>query len=354
MDKFKFLIILIIVFIFAEGAGLIYFAHRSQKLKKTKPVIVEKIVRPAGGYKEKYDQLALKYDALEKDRNNLLVQTKRMAKERGEVTSAKAALERVKNVKKLFDSEKKEFEKEKLELMAQLDKYKIDMPAVEEENNTLKASLESLKTELNAARSEDVVKTYEGKMAALTGQYQKEIGVMEKKCDELEAEIKVARKEAQKIERNFRKSEKRVGGLRASLDEYKEKYKKAEKINKELVREVREIPKKFSEMARQNKNLIKETAQMHYNLGVFYTNNLEYKRAIAEFAKAVEINPEDSHSHFNLGYIYAEYPVDRKKAIEHFRHYIRYAGRNDKDVDWVKKYLLTWETFEGMKRGAVR
>ncbi|MBU1871731.1 MAG: tetratricopeptide repeat protein, partial [Candidatus Omnitrophica bacterium] len=72
-------------------------------------------------------------------------------------------------------------------------------------------------------------------------------------------------------------------------------------------------------------------------------------RAIAEFEKAIELNPEDPYFHYNLGYIYAEYMVDRPKAIEHFRHFLRLTKNEDKDVDWVKKYILTWQTWEGKR-----
>jgi tetratricopeptide (TPR) repeat protein len=88
---------------------------------------------------------------------------------------------------------------------------------------------------------------------------------------------------------------------------------------------------------------------MHYNLGVFYTKNKEYPRAIAEFEKSIELNPEDPYAHFNLGYIYAEYLVDRPKAIVNFRKYLSLLKTDDKDADWVKKYILTWQTWEGKK-----
>jgi len=86
---------------------------------------------------------------------------------------------------------------------------------------------------------------------------------------------------------------------------------------------------------------------MHYNLGVFYTNQKDYSRAIAEFEKALELTPDDPYVRFNLGYIYAEYLVNRPKALEHFRQYLRYAKPDDKDADWVKKYILTWQAFDG-------
>jgi len=41
--------------------------------------------------------------------------------------------------------------------------------------------------------------------------------------------------------------------------------------------------------------------------------------------------------------------VDRSQAVEHFQHYLRNAKKDDRDVDWVKKYLLTWESWGGKK-----
>jgi len=135
--------------------------------------------------------------------------------------------------------------------------------------------------------------------------------------------------------------------LDGQLKEYKTNYAQAAKTNKALESEIKNMPKKFTEIGRQNKRLIRETSEMHYNLGVFYTKNKEYERAIAEFEKVIEITPDDAYAHFNLGYIYAEYLVNRKKATENFRHYLRLAKSSDKDIDWAKKYLLTWETYEG-------
>jgi len=113
-----------------------------------------------------------------------------------------------------------------------------------------------------------------------------------------------------------------------------------------LEEEGRALPGKFAELAGQNKRLIDDTADMHYNLGVFYTNNHEYKRAVQEFGKALKIRPNDAGANYNLGYIYAEYLVDRPKAIKFFKDYLTFAP-DAKDAEWVRKYILTWQSWYG-------
>ena len=135
--------------------------------------------------------------------------------------------------------------------------------------------------------------------------------------------------------------------LAAELKQYKKNYAEAVKRNKAFERDIKNMPKKFSELARQNIAMRKETSEMHYNLGVFYAKNKEYERAVNEFKKTVDIDPEHAYAYFNLGYINAEYMVNRKEAIANFRHYLNLAKSDDKDAEWAKKYILTWQTWEG-------
>jgi len=85
---------------------------------------------------------------------------------------------------------------------------------------------------------------------------------------------------------------------------------------------------------------------MHYNMGVSFIKSKDYKRAIKEFQKVLEQDPYDAYANYNLGYIYAEHLVDRPAAIEYFQKYLTYA-KDAKDTDWVKKYILTWQTWYG-------
>ncbi|MCK9594984.1 MAG: tetratricopeptide repeat protein, partial [Candidatus Omnitrophica bacterium] len=136
---------------------------------------------------------------------------------------------------------------------------------------------------------------------------------------------------------------------RRQIVDYKKRYEEALAKNRTFEKKLEQLPARFAEISRQNKVLVKETALMHYNLGVFYTKNKEYQRAMAEFEKTIELNPDDPYAHYNLGYIYAEYMVNRPKAIEQFRKFLQLCKTEDNDVDWVKKYILTWETWAGKK-----
>ena len=119
--------------------------------------------------------------------------------------------------------------------------------------------------------------------------------------------------------------------------------------NRYLAREASEFPKKFTDLARHNQKLIKETSHMHYNMGVSFIKSKDYKRAVKEFKKVLELDPNDAYANYNLGYIYAEHMVDREKAIEYFQNYLTYA-KGAKDANWVKKYIITWQTWYGKEK----
>ncbi|MEK7849674.1 MAG: tetratricopeptide repeat protein, partial [Candidatus Omnitrophota bacterium] len=175
----------------------------------------------------------------------------------------------------------------------------------------------------------------------------KKISDLEKENAASRATIKDMGSRTRSLEGLSLKNQAEAEFAKRQLEEVKAQYADAKKQNRGLERKLEDLPKNFAELARENKILVKRTALMHYNLGVFYTQNREFQRALAEFEKAVELNPEDSASHFNLGYIYAEHLQNRPKAVEHFKQFLKLAKRDDKDADWVKRYILTWQTWEG-------
>jgi len=59
----------------------------------------------------------------------------------------------------------------------------------------------------------------------------------------------------------------------------------------------------------------------------------------------IKLKPDDAESYYNLGVIFGEYLNDRKKAISYFKKYLSLSP-DDADAERVRKYILTWETYE--------
>ncbi|MBU1998294.1 MAG: tetratricopeptide repeat protein, partial [Candidatus Omnitrophica bacterium] len=138
-------------------------------------------------------------------------------------------------------------------------------------------------------------------------------------------------KNKQEVERFYQQTGEALAKLKLQYKELLKKYNDSMEQN-------RLLKQKFGKMPREN-------ALLHYNMGVMYTQNQEYTRAISEFEKVLEIKSEDPDSLYNLGVIYGEYLNDRAKAISYFKRYVSVAS-GDPDSDRARKYILTWETFE--------
>ncbi|KPK97831.1 MAG: hypothetical protein AMJ95_07135 [Omnitrophica WOR_2 bacterium SM23_72] len=274
--------------------------------------------------------------ALSQDRDNLLIQTKKLITDKNLATELKASLDESKKLIEQLEKDKAEALAEGLSLQEEREALEAMQERLYLENEQLKKSLEEEKLKSSAAAWQQEKKELEEENRNLKNELK-----------QVQAHSTRADKALEKSERDLGRSQKEAAELKKKLEKLQKDYASLREKNKTLQRSYLEAPGKFAELARQNQALIKQTANMHYNLGVFYTKNKQYSRAIAEFEKAVELNPQDAHAHFNLGYIYAQYVENRSRAVEHFRKYINYADKNDKDMNWVKSYILTWSSYEG-------
>lgn len=332
MNKLKVLAVPVIILIFAEAAFILYYSNKAQdlsrKLDSYQPEL-QKMTIAEQEMKDKYAQLARENEQLKLDRNNILNQAKSLVTESNRAKDLEGTLEDANKQMASLKGENSQLLAYNAGLQAEIKRLQDTQAETAKERDEFKVAYEK-------ARKGTVIKGLKA-----------EISAIQREKNSAENESRLAQKNAQQAMQQSAKLNEENAKLSAELGQYKNNYADAVKKNKALEQEIKNTPKKFSEIARQNKRMIKETAEMHYNLGVFYTKNKEYERAVAEFEKVVEINPDDSDAHFNLGYIYAEYLVNRKKAIEQFRHFLRLAGSDDKDIEWAKRYLITWETFEG-------
>ncbi|HQJ15254.1 MAG TPA: tetratricopeptide repeat protein [Candidatus Omnitrophota bacterium] len=283
-------------------------------------------------YKAKYDQLKRDYDAVSADRENIIQQVKGLVESKAKCESAEAEINKATAARDAALAEAKKAQDQAAALANKLKNVENEYAAITRERDELKRTLDKM--------------TLDYKIVPET---QRENARLRDDLAAAQRNLKNLQIKSKRLEDQALNDSAQMEVYRRQIKEFKKRYELAMAKNRSLEKKIEQVPARFAEIARENKVLIKETALMHYNLGVFYTKNKEYSRAIAEFEKTVELNPNDAAAQYNLGFIYAEYLVNRPKALEHFRKFLSLVKSDDKDVDWVKKYILTWQTWEGKK-----
>ena len=321
----------------------------SSKIKEVKPGC-ENLIKENLEFKNKYATLQKEYDAVIADRDNVLFQAKFLLSQKEKVKEAEASFERMRKEGEALEKEKIESESKNLKLQEKIAGLENKIEELISEKGRAINEKKQLEELIARERDKNPILKLEDEKARL----REELALANAGIKQVKSDLKQSQAQASKLNGEILKSKQE---LIVSKEQAEESRQKVESLNRDYVQalnknrileeKVVQTPKKFAEIARQNKALIKQPSNMHYNLGVFYTKNKEYSRAVAEFEEAVKLRPDDAYSHFNLGYIYAEYLVNRPKAIEHFRHYLRVARKEDKDMDWVKKYIITWQAWGG-------
>lgn len=273
-------------------------------------------------------------DTLARDRDNLLIQVKKKIADKDQMLQLQRTLEEMEEKLAARQQEKEEALGEIAALQEQVEellKRKQESTAayqqVVDEKEQILCALASL-------RQETGVQEIEEEKTRIARQKEE----LQLKLDELSPKIA----DFQNKEEGLRAE---VASLSAQLAEAKNDYLEVAEQNRAFEKKFYEAPSKFAELSRENKVLKERTANMHYNLGVFYLKRKEHARALKEFRQALELRPEDPYVHFNIGYIYAEYIMDRQKAVEHFEKYLKYVGRQEDELDWVRKYITTWKSW---------
>ena len=359
MNKSKMLALVIGILILCEALGVIYFANKTYNLSRKNQDMAAKIESIQPGYAKmakeseeavaksreamvKYKEMEKELESVKMDRENILAQTKSLLANRTRAQELEDELGKVRaSIQPVEDAKKKE-EEQNLVLKAQVKKLKEERAKLTAERDEIKSSYEKL-------QNNTLVRELNVKIAGLQNELKSAVAAANTAKSKAESDVKAAEKRVSQLEQENARLATGNEQLAAKIEEQKASYVEVLEKNKALERDIRELPSKFVEVSRQNKVLLKQTAGMHYNMGVFYTKRKEYDRAAAEFSKALEIDPNDAYAHFNLGYIYAEYMINRHKAMDHFRHFLRLAKGDDPDVNWARKYLLTWETYDGKR-----
>lgn len=292
-------------------------------------------VRPSYGqqdYKAMYEKLQKDYGMVSVDRDNLLSQIKNLSGLESKFRSADNDMKKANEAKDAAVKDAQQARDRAAEFADKISILDSEITGLEKERNELKKSLDKMNLDFK-----------------IIPETQKENARLKGDNVALQRDLKNLQIKSKRLEEQQLNDSAQLEIYRRQVKEFKKRYEQGMAKNRMLEKKIEQVPAKFAEIARENKVLIKETALMHYNLGVFYTKNKEYSRAIAEFEKDLELNPDDGAAHYNLGFIYAEYLVNRPMALTHFRKFLSLVKSEDKDVDWVRKYILTWQTWEGKK-----
>ncbi len=348
------LIILFVVFCAAGAAATYYFLVRDATQGKDEQVQImlrekEELSSANKSLEEKLDRLSADYDKIYKDRENIIEQSRRIIQEKNALLNVQTALEEVTEEKEQYLKEKEETAQELDSLISQTkqikDKYEQELSLAKKQIKTYQEEVaeknkinEELINKTRVRELEASVKTLKGDNKDLA-QKLREIG-LEK--DKLDRQLEQNKKEYDKEQLTLQK---RYDDLSSQYEELTTKYRKLEKEQEVLNKRLAEFPSKIANLAAENKRLVGETADMHYNLGLFYFRKQEYKRALPEFERTIKINPQDAESYYYLGYIYAEYFMKQDKAIEYFDKYVELAPRGIHSA-WVNQYILSWRIWD--------
>lgn len=322
-----------------------YFVFRnyllSNDLKKNRGEI-EKISKEGVDLKnnyakiqKEYAQLKIEAEQAKTDRDNLNTQVKGLLADRTKARQLETELDALKKAKELSDTSASTAAHEKALVEKQNDNLKEEIKDLQK----IQKQIIGEKNDLQELLAKERDKSGRKKLLEDNESLKRDLQRMSVNLQASEAQTKQLKDSEARLREELKTLSKKV-------DSYNKEMSQAVTKNRSFEERLTTVPTKFAEIARQNKALVKQTATMHYNLGVFYTKRKEYSRAVSEFERCLELTPDDAYAHFNIGYIYAEYLVNRQKAINHFRKYLQFCKKDDKDADWVKKYIITWQTWD--------
>ena len=285
---------------------------------------------------------------LEADRDNVLAQMKNLLQGKARLTELEeSSSELEKNNKALLEQKDKiqrENQKLKSERDAVLDHFDKLKNAYEETQSTLRtltAENEHLRSALTLKI--ETAPQYK-KLDAESKDQKKQIGDLEAVAKRLEEALMKALDRMKRIDGRDHQFAKQIERYKQAIGQIKKENEALKATNEDLNRAIDQGPKKFREMAMENRRLLRETAEIHYNMGVFFIENKDYVHAVAEFERALEFDPNNAKVHYNLGYLYSEEFGKHDEAAEHFRRFLQLSP-DAKESEAIRSYLLVHQTY---------
>lgn len=306
------------------------------------------IAQRAAAFQSENEKLKKDYENVATDRDNILKQTKALFAEKEQmdalrqenedlgkanetITKQKDALHRDnQTLRQKHDSGSKQIDALKTALL----KMRGDLSASQTEAKTLGVALKS------AVENSPQYKKLSGEVKM----FRSENDALKKTVAAQDGKLKIAQERIAKIQGRDLSFAKQAEAMKAEIGALRGERDKLKALTKELNALAEEAPKKFKAMAAENKKMLNETADMHYNLGVFFSQQRNYDRAVKEFSRALDFNPNLANAHYNLGYLYSERLDRHDLALSHFNRFLS-LNPTAKESEVIRSYLLTRQTY---------
>ena len=329
----------LVVAMTVAGTAIVYLLVRQQKAQANKAVTgsLQKL-------EQDYAELKKKYDDLETDRNNVLTQTKNLLQEKAKWTEMEEQVENLKKANKQFMAQKEK-------LLEENQRLKSEVDGIIQNFDSLKASYQEMLEKQDAADKENAsLRDLLTKQVQGTPEYQ----LLDRESKRLRDEniklgqiINLTEEKLKKALDRIKKDQIRelsmlhqVRGQKQMLDEIRAQNEVLSKTNRQLNDLINQAPTRIRDMAAQNQQLLKETAEMHYNMGVFFTENKQFSQAEREYLRALDFDPNSLKVHYNLGYLYSEELSKHDKAMFHLEKYLQ-INPNSKESESIRAYIAT-------------
>ncbi len=246
-----------------------------------------------------------------KDKAALSIETKTKVPAPEKISEAAPAHNMEKVIQTLNETlvENKTFRQKTIDAEKELDNVKT-------QSNLLMSQVRKLQADLESAKREGEGKTNEALKEL--DQKKKEMEAFDKEKEKFHEEQTEAEKKNEAIlQENTRLQELlNTSILESERNQYVTLLKEADRSAKHALFE-------FAKTKKENEKFKSELDLQYYSLGNLFFEQQNYKEAIRQYQKAVKLNPNDSWAHHNLGVIYDFYVSDDKKALYHYKKYLR-------------------------------
>lgn len=304
----------------------------------------------AGLYKE--------LETVKTDRDNVLKQAKTFMAEKEELAvkiqtfessgaKSTAELDSLKNeieiLKTQIAESKNEREKDKELLRQEMDAREKTIAELNAKND----SLAHMMNEYPPAKIQELLED-RNRLGEENKKMASRVVDMEKRVEETKREIKpleLDREELYRLRSQNKELHKRISYV-SDLEKRQQQLLKENAENREKIEvmkaKFKDAVPGLAKSGRISQKMMRENADMHYNLGTIFLNNKQYKEAITEYERVLELRPSDPDTHYNLGVLYDDYLKDREKALHHYQKYLAINPRSP-DAKKIETYILSLE-----------